>query len=153
MIFSVDEKRRTFLMARPKCLMGDFTNLYGIYKAHQTNVWWTMKVFRLHWIFRTQHIPLPDGLGQVKLPLGQVDLNKVFLYILYKEHMNMHNFGIWASKKFEICQALILHMALQWLRQNINKGLTSQKTPHTSPSWTSYGISFSSSLKKKSTFL
>ena len=40
--------RRTFPMARPKCLMGDFTNLYGIYKAHQTNVWWTMKVFRLH---------------------------------------------------------------------------------------------------------
>ena len=39
--FSVGEKRRTFPMARPKCLMGDFTNLYGIYKAHQTNVWWT----------------------------------------------------------------------------------------------------------------
>ena len=35
-------------MARPKCLMGNFTNLYRIYKAHQTNVWWTMKVFRLH---------------------------------------------------------------------------------------------------------
>ena len=36
-------------MARPKCLMGNFTNFYGIYKVHQTNVWWTMKVFRLHW--------------------------------------------------------------------------------------------------------
>ena len=38
---SVDEKhwtRRTFPMARPKCLMGVFTNLYGIHKAHQTNV-------------------------------------------------------------------------------------------------------------------
>ena len=35
-------------MARPKCLMGDFTNLYGIYKAHQSNVWWTLKVFRPH---------------------------------------------------------------------------------------------------------
>ena len=49
---SVGEKRRTsltFPMARPKCLMGDFTNLYGMYKAHQTNVWWTMKAFRLHW--------------------------------------------------------------------------------------------------------
>ena len=49
---SVGEKRRTrqtFLMARPKCLMGNFTNSYRIYKAHQTNVWWTMKVFRLHW--------------------------------------------------------------------------------------------------------
>ena len=38
---SVGKKRRThrtFPMARPKCLMGDFTNFYGIYKAHQTNV-------------------------------------------------------------------------------------------------------------------
>ena len=51
---SVGEKRRTrqtFLMARPKCLMGNFTNSYRIYKAHQTNVWWTMKVFRLHWYY------------------------------------------------------------------------------------------------------
>ena len=35
----------TFPMARPKCLMRDFTNLTRIYKAHRTNVWWTMKVF------------------------------------------------------------------------------------------------------------
>ena len=38
---SVGEKRRThrtFPMASPKCLMADFTNLYGIYKAHKTNV-------------------------------------------------------------------------------------------------------------------
>ena len=36
-------------MARPKCLMGDFTDLHRIYKAHHTNVQWTMKVFCLHW--------------------------------------------------------------------------------------------------------
>ena len=38
---SVGEKRRTcwtFPMARAKCLMGDFTNLYRIYKTHQKNV-------------------------------------------------------------------------------------------------------------------
>ena len=29
--------RQTFLMARAKCLMGDFTNLHRMYKAHQTN--------------------------------------------------------------------------------------------------------------------
>ena len=39
---------QTFLMARPKCLMRDFTNLNRIYKAHQTNVWWIMKVFQVH---------------------------------------------------------------------------------------------------------
>ena len=37
----------TFLMARPKCLIRDFTNLNRIYKAHRTNVWWFMKVFRV----------------------------------------------------------------------------------------------------------
>ena len=35
---NVGEKRRTFPMARPKDLMGNFTNLYRIYKTHQTNV-------------------------------------------------------------------------------------------------------------------
>ena len=52
-ILSVHEHHRThrtFPMARPKCLMRDFTNLNRIYKAHQTNVWWIMKVFRLHCI-------------------------------------------------------------------------------------------------------
>ena len=36
-------------MARPKCLMRDLTNLNRIYKAHRSNVWWIMKVFRVHW--------------------------------------------------------------------------------------------------------
>ena len=40
---------RTFPMTGPKCLMRDFTNLNRIYKAHWTNVWWTMKVFHEHW--------------------------------------------------------------------------------------------------------
>ena len=45
---SVGEKRRTCPAARPKCLMRDSMNLNRIYKGHQTNVWWTMKVFSLH---------------------------------------------------------------------------------------------------------
>ena len=46
---------RTFPMARPKCLMRGFTNLNRIYKAHRTNVWWIMKVFRVH-CWRTEYI-------------------------------------------------------------------------------------------------
>ena len=46
-------------MARTKCLMRDFTYLNRIYKSHQTNVWWTMKVFQQHcldWvIFPTEY--------------------------------------------------------------------------------------------------
>ena len=48
---SVGEKHQahqTFLMVRSKCLMGDFTNSYRIYKAHQKYVWWTLNVLRLH---------------------------------------------------------------------------------------------------------
>ena len=41
---------RTFFMARAKCPMRDFVNFNRIYKAHRTIVWWTMKVFRLHWV-------------------------------------------------------------------------------------------------------
>ena len=50
-LFSVHENHpthRTFPMARPKCLMRDFTNMNRILKAHRTNVWWIMKVFQLH---------------------------------------------------------------------------------------------------------
>ena len=48
---NVAEKRwthQTFPMVRPKFLTGDFTNLCRIYKAHQTNAKWTLKVFHLH---------------------------------------------------------------------------------------------------------
>ena len=48
---SVHENHRTcqtFPMARRKCLIRDFTKLNRTYTAHQTNIWWTMKVFRLH---------------------------------------------------------------------------------------------------------
>ena len=44
---------QTFPKARPKCLMGNFTNSYRIYKAHQTDIWWTMKVFCLHCVLPT----------------------------------------------------------------------------------------------------
>ena len=50
---------RTFPMARPKCLMRDFTNSNKIYKAHRANIWWIMKVLGVHctwWVFLLQNI-------------------------------------------------------------------------------------------------
>ena len=41
--------RQTFRTVKPRYLARDLTNLNRIYKAHQTNEWWTMKVFRSHW--------------------------------------------------------------------------------------------------------
>ena len=70
---SVHENHRTcqtFPMARPKCLMRDFTNLNRTYEAHQTNVWWTMKVFRLHCP------PHPPFHSRSKCPCSYSGINK-----------------------------------------------------------------------------
>ena len=42
----------------------------------------------------------------------------------------------------------ILHKSLQELRQNINWMLDPQKTPHSSPWWVSYGVSFVNMCEK-----
>ena len=54
---------RTFPMARAKCPMRDFINFNRIYKAHQTIIWWTMKVFRLHCQTTASHLPQTDNFG------------------------------------------------------------------------------------------
>ena len=54
------------------------------------------------WNSRAQHIPLPDGLGPVKLSVGQ------FFYILYMQIIKMHNFGSLANRKS------VIHQALNW---------------------------------------
>ena len=43
---------------------------------------------------------------------------------------------------------MLLHTSLQELRQNINQRLNPQRTPHTSPWWASYGMSFVNILEK-----
>ena len=52
--------------------------------------------------FRDGHIPLPDGLGLVKSPVGQVDLSKDSIQADEK----IHNSRSWASKKLCFYQAL-----------------------------------------------
>ena len=55
---------------------------------------------------RARRFPLPDGLGQVKLPVGQVDLNRFFLFISYKQIEEFRNTWSRASDEFEKRQAL-----------------------------------------------
>ena len=43
---------------------------------------------------------------------------------------------------------VLLHTTIQWQEQNINQIMKSQMTPHTSPLWASYGVSFMRILKK-----
>ena len=52
-----------------------------------------------HHLCRVGHIPCSDGLGQVKLPVSQVNLSTVYFYILYKQIKKIKNFGSRASKK------------------------------------------------------
>ena len=62
---------RTFSVARPKCLMRDFTNLNRILKAHRTNVWWIMKVFQVHCIGGQWPTKWRSPIGQWAASLGR----------------------------------------------------------------------------------
>ena len=71
-----------------------------------------------------QQIPLLSSQGQVKPPVGQVYLSKVFFYILCEQIKKMHDYRSQACTKFWIRRALqfctkpcieIIMMCLLWL--------------------------------------
>ena len=79
---SVGKKCRTcqtFPTVKPKYLARDLTNLNRIYKAHQTNEWWTMKVFRSHWddifkcIFMNENHRISNKISLKYVLLGLTD--------------------------------------------------------------------------------
>ena len=49
-------------------------------------------------VSRARRFPLPDGPGQVKLPVGQVDLDRFFLFISYKQIEEFQN--SWSQGKW-----------------------------------------------------
>ena len=55
---------------------------------------------------RARRFPPPVGLGQVKLPVGQVDLNRIFLFISYKQIEEFQNSWSRAIDDLEKRQAL-----------------------------------------------
>ena len=55
---------------------------------------------------RARCFPLPDGPGQVKLPVGQVDLDRFFFFISYKQIEEFKNSWSRASDDFEKRRAL-----------------------------------------------
>ena len=55
---------------------------------------------------RARRFPLPEGPGQVKLPVAQVDLNRFFLFISFKQIEEFQNSWSHASDDFEKRQAL-----------------------------------------------
>ena len=61
----------------------------------------------LNELSRARRFPLPDSPGQIKLPVGQVDLNRFFLFISYKQIEEFENSWRPASDDFEKRQALV----------------------------------------------
>ena len=55
---------------------------------------------------RAPCFPLPDGPGQVKLPVGQVDLDRFFFFISYKQIEEFQNSWSRANDDFEKRRAL-----------------------------------------------
>ena len=72
---------------------------------------------------RLSHITLPDGPGLVKQPDGQVNFDKVSIYILYSLFWKMQHLESWASTDCYICWALFWTSTFQcnnihhWCRQ------------------------------------
>ena len=60
----------------------------------------------LHSKVRARRFPLPDGPGQVKLPVGQVDLDRFFFFISYKQIEEFQNSWSRESDDFEKRRAL-----------------------------------------------
>ena len=56
---------------------------------------------------QARRFPLPYGPGQVKLPVGQVDLNRSLLFISYKQIKEFQNSWSQASDDFEERQVLL----------------------------------------------
>ena len=52
---------------------------------------------------RARRFPLPDGPGQVKLPVGRVDLNRFFLFVSYKQIKEFQNSWSRASNDVDSC--------------------------------------------------
>ena len=69
----------------------------------------------MQFVLRARRFPLPNGPGQVKLPVRQVDLNRFFLFISYKQIKEYQNSWSQASDDFEKRQALVLIVAhMSW---------------------------------------
>ena len=90
---------------------------------------------------RARHFPLPDGPGQVKLQVGQVDLNRFFLFISYKQMEELQISRSRASDDFEKRQALL---ALCEGNQPVTGGFPSQR-----PVTRSFEVFFDVRLNKR----
>ena len=60
-----------------------------------------------NWFSRARRFPLPDGPGQIKGPVGQMDLDRFLFFISYKQIEEFKDSWSQASDDFEKRQALV----------------------------------------------
>ena len=76
---------------------------------------------------RTRRFPLPnDGPGQVQLPVGQVDLNRFFLFTSYKQIEEFQNSWSRASDDLEKRRALNIQASFDITKMHYIELKTSQ---------------------------
>ena len=74
---------------------------------------------------RARRFPLPDGPGQVELQVRQVDLNRFFIFISYKQIGQM----IILRKGKPCCLENGSHLVSAWMCK------IGHKSPHPTPTW------------------
>ena len=71
----------------------------------------------------------------------------IIIYLFIKRSIISEDYTV-QCRCTEVQFIMILLMALRWPEQNSNQISNSQQTPHTSPSWVSYGVSVVMTLEK-----
>ena len=99
--------------------------------------------------FRPKYVWFPIHLKGPMIPDPSGQLAELIVYItstrvdLYSHQILLSAIIMWCSIRW--CH---IQHCNQWLKQNLNQNLITQKTQHTSPSRTSYGVSFAKIWEK-----
>ena len=106
------EKLRRHLIFKSKIRGNTFSNMENPETINH-NVWICCLLWNMPENKDTSGLAVSHGPEQVKLPVGQVDLNRFFLFISYKQIEKFQNSWSWASDDFEKRQALHLNTLIR----------------------------------------
>ena len=106
------EKLRRHLIFKSKISGNTFSNMENPETINH-NVWICCLLWNMPENKDTSGLAVSHGPEQVKLPVGQVDLNRFFLFISYKQIEKFQNSWSWASNDFEKRQALHLNTLIR----------------------------------------
>ena len=106
------EKLRRHLIFKSKISGNTFSNMENPETINH-NIWICCLLWNMPENKDTSWLAVSHGPEQVKLPVEQVDLNRFFLFISYKQIQKFHNFWSWASDDFDKRQALHINTLIR----------------------------------------